>query len=94
MKMSQLSGKMSDSEDKRLVNRQLIRRVEFLDSIIKRQRVLIGGSTFLNILVIKYCQMRPECNLIVSEKLLTHSSLAFAFKLDFDQATINQIDKM
>jgi hypothetical protein len=66
----------------------------FIQSLANKQRVYIGNSIGLSLNVIKYCQQNPNLNLYVSKNLFMPTVMALAFRLDFDEKTIDEINKV
>jgi hypothetical protein len=85
---------MSQENFQGLVIRSDIFRQSFIQSIANKQRVYIGNSIGLSLNVIRYCRQNPNLNLYISKNLYMPTVMAFAFKLDFDEKIIDEINKV
>ncbi len=85
---------MRDKNFQGLIRKDYSNNESFIKSIVNKKSVYIATQMLLTMNVINYCQNNPDLNLFVSKHLFMLSNMALAFKLDFDQKIINQINKM
>ena len=66
----------------------------FITSIANKQRVYIAWKSNIIMNVIKYCKKYSELNFYISRNSYFASTIAFAFKLDFDHKLLLKINEM